>query len=266
MNPSLSLSETSLPIAEHGSDTMHRRTFLSRVTSQAAKAALGVGLVPALHSSVEAEEKEQRGLVFDGEDDYIVIPRLHFNGAHALSMQVRVTPSDVTREQTIIGNQHNAGVGIRLADGYWEAICHMGGQFLRARSDTKVEADRTVELLAVFDAQLIRLYVDGVLQSRGSIVSGKHKPSPYSFMIGADPDRGGLPQNLFAGNIENVRLSGIARDQLKQWKKQTSHKPESYDLLLLRLSEGEGDVVHDSSLFHHHGIVRGATWRKKDEK
>ncbi len=88
--------------------------------------------------------------------------------------------------------------------------------------------------------------------------------SNFPFFVGADP--GGYVKwkdinRLFAGQIDEVRISNIAR-YTNDFKPAARFEPDEHTLALYHFDEGAGDVLKDSSGNGHHGKIVGATWVK----
>lgn len=198
-----------------------------------------------------AESEEQSVLLFNGESSYISIPSVYYPGNCPITVDTVITPASLDGEQTIIGNHHSNGFALRIADEHVEFIMHNGKQYLRARSDEPVTKDASVQLTGVFDGYTVRLHVDQKLQQLQSKWSGTHRASKLPLLIGADPDGGGVPQHLFTGAIEQVRISSVARDRSKAWKRNSFGRQDKFDALYLDISNFEKDTIHDRSRWKH---------------
>ena len=87
----------------------------------------------------------------------------------------------------------------------------MSTSFAICESDSAAKAGRTVHVAGVYDGRFVKLFVDGQLQKRFRWVLGNHIASLLDFMIGADPREPGVPEKLFDGTIDEVRISKVAR-------------------------------------------------------
>ncbi len=245
---------------------LHADTDISR--RQALRLLQGV-IASAISGSIGAksiaqEDEKQRNtvLLFDGEQSHITLPTLIYAGQQPITLEAIVQPATLSGERTIIGNHQGNGVCLRLKSGYFECLMHNGKQFLSARSDTKAETDVAVHIAGVCDGQAVRLYVNRQLQQTAATWSGTHKASPLPLMIGADPDIGGAAQHYFHGSIHKIRISGIARDRMPQWRKNPFGPTDRADAAYFDVENIQGDVLNDISRWRHHGQLHNVKVEK----
>lgn len=104
----------------------------------------------------------------------------------------------------------------------------------------------------------VRFYVNGKQQSK-SEKTGSFKPSPYTLLIGGNPNSRHSVINCLTGKIASVRISNFARyDNVFIPEKQFS--ADANTLALYLMDEGQGTQIQDSSGNGHHGKIYGATW------
>ena len=243
-------------------DEPHRREILKRLRDTVC----GALLLSTNGVSAAEQEKVQHNLLFDGKDDHVTIPSLYYPGRQPITLEARVIPTSVDEERTIIGNHHGNGLALRLQDGYWEFIVHNGKQYLRARSDEQAEVERQVHLSGICDGHTVRLYVHQEPQKMFSVWSGQHRASRLPFMVGADPDGGGLPQHAFTGSISALRISTVARDAVPTWKENPFGKTDRFDAVYWDFTQQDAGVIKDLSRWKHDGKMQGARWGTIREK
>lgn len=162
-----------------------------------------------------AAEPAGTGLRCDRASEPLVVRDCSFGGATAISCSVTCTPDRTDAERTLVGDHHDAGFCLRFHDGYAEFLCHNGTQYLRARSDERLEAYARVTLLGRCDGKTVQLFVDGTLQRQAPAWFGRYRASKHPVHVGADPDASGLPQHHFIGMLHEVRLRADARSDRK---------------------------------------------------
>lgn len=216
---------TSLDVLDPMLDApVSRRAFLSLFTAATAAACTHV---------LSAEREPVDPLRFDGKESFARIKHFAYDGSHPLSIEVTTTPDRIDRDQTILGNHHNGGLGFVLEKGRWTFLCHNGEQYVKAVSDEPATAGEEASLMAVCDGHAVRLYVNGVLQEDAPQWKGHHKASDQPLLLGADPDGTGKPQHHFAGTLRDIRISAMTVDALKNWKKLDLARSRPDHLLLL---------------------------------
>ncbi len=103
--------------------------------------------------------------------------------------------------------------GLFVSDGKPAFSVFLGSAYATASvKEPVLKENEWHHLAGVFDGAEVRLYVDGKLQGR---VPGKgaRKPNALPLFIGADPSSDGRPGSFFAGDIDEVRISKVARYQ-----------------------------------------------------
>jgi len=200
-------------------------------------------------------------LAFDGVDDYVEVPTWKFEGDTPVTIEVVVMPGQIPGNvfAHVASDTERAGLCVRLANGRWEFLAAVGRNFAIAKSDGNVVLNRLVHLAGVWDGQMVRLYVDGRLQSKIAPAAGDFRPSRLPFFIGADPRKRDRAGGFFCGVISELRVSNVARYQ-RNFRPVSPPEPDENTIILLRLNEGQGTVARDSSGNNHHGAIQGAQW------
>ena len=216
-------------------------------------------------NSKKSEAPKKYSLEFMGEAQ-VIIPKLRYDGSHPITLEARVKPysrDDDFVRSSVVANLQLAGVGIHYSRGRW--LFHvnegrdMNAGYASTVSNEDVELDKTIHIAGVYDGKNVWLFVDGKRQTSVNETTLKHVPSPYDFMIGADPNGKGKPHQFFKGVIDEVRISKVAR-YTEDFKPASSFKPDKDTLVLYHFDEGKGMVANDESGNEYHGSIHGATW------
>jgi hypothetical protein len=189
---------------------------------------------------------------------YLLILKLRYDGSHPITLEAIV---QAPYRGTIVGSFDGSGLGLDVSNGHFFFHVNDGrpgnSGYATIKSSVRTSGDKPVHIAGVFDGQKLSLYVDGKLQGTDEIA--RHKVSKQPFMVGADPDSRGSPQQFLNGIIDEVHISRIARYQ-KNFTPPGQHKPDKQTLVLYRFNEGEGDVAHDASDNALHGKIHWAKW------
>lgn len=212
----------------------------------------------AAPSKVESTPK-LTGLSFEGSG-WVIASSVKYDGQAPITLEAMVTANEVDgNNSSVVGNIHNAGIGIMLVDGTWQMLCHDGATYRRAFSDAGAKLGESVHIAGVYDGRVVRLYVNGILQKNVEQMSGPHKASPQPFLIGADPTSSGRPEHLFQGTISSLRISSSAR-YTTNFSVPRAFGADKSTVALWKMDEGEGQVLKDSSGNSHHARINGAKW------
>lgn len=199
-------------------------------------------------------------LVFDGQATRVEVPFLHYDGSHPITLEAIVMLAAAGQAQQVLSNQEFAGLGLAVSSsGCWEFPVREGKRWRTAISSKSAVAKEWVHLAGVFDGQNVALFVNGRLQPTRGIVQGKHKPSGFPFVVGANPGKHWQFSKFFGGLIDEIRVSKTVK-YIKNFvpKRRLTHEGDT--LLLLHFDEGEGLVAFDSSASKHHGTITGGRW------
>jgi hypothetical protein len=199
------------------------------------------------------------GLQFNG-DGWVVASSLKYDGRAPVTLEAVVTATDVGGSgSSVVGNIHNAGIGIMLQDGTWQLICHDGTTYRRARSDESAKVGEKVHIAGVYDGRAVTLYINGIRQKAIEQMSGPHRASPQPFMIGADPTGSGRAEHFLNGTIHSLRISNSAR-YTTNFAVPLAFGADKSTVALWKLDEGQGLVLKDSSGNGHHARINGSKW------
>ncbi len=147
--------------------------------------------------------------------------------------------------------------GIFVTDARPTFSVHLDGEYVTIRApQAALMTDRWHHIAGVYDGQEVRLYVDGQVVARKP-GSGKRDTNDLPLMIGADVNRDGLPTSPFTGEIDEVRLSNIARYSGDQFTPARWHRPDDRSVLHYRMDGLIGPWVYDSSNNHAHAWIVG---------
>lgn len=197
----------------------------------------------------EADPAARGWLRFDGQDDVIAI------GADELTLpdgpftvEFRMRAERFASRQGVVNKTESSEWGFFLNDGTPEFMVHLRGRGYRiARgAEGMLEPGRWYHLAGVFDGEEVRLYVDGALAGRIE-ARGTRTPNRLPLLIGADVDGRGRAVSLYAGALDELRISRGARYAGDSFQPAARHAPDEATLLLLHADEALGPWLRDAS-------------------
>ena len=123
--------------------------------------------------------------------------------------------------------------------------------YLELPSKEPWQWDQWTHLALVFDGKTAAFYANGQLQSRES-TEAKARHNRHPLYVGADPNGRGDPVSFFTGQIDEVRLSGVARYDGPFAPARVFDRDED-TVLLLHFDRPFGSAALDDSGNGHHG-------------
>ena len=207
-------------------------------------------------------------LSFDGEASLADIRNLNVDPFEPLTIEAYATPRSFP--QGIAGISDTAFIvrsdrmGLRLQpDATWAVMGDRTNRNLLIPSTPKVTPGIRVHLASVHDGNVLRFYLDGLLQRE--VAAAELKQSIVWISIGAAWANLTKDERIqcFDGIIDEVRISKAARYE-SEFVPQERFQPDEHTIALYHLDEGSGDELIDSSGNNHHGTIRGATWVNAD--
>ena len=232
------------------------------------------GATAGSSGSAERTLTTKYALQFDGKDDYVATP-VRFDVTQPLTVEAYVTvPRRPEWNQVVLCDANLGGFGLGPREnGKWRMdVQALGGQgsqrdevgYVRVEANDEMEYGRRTHVAAVYDGRVVRLYIDGQVQTRGRAVEDL-VPSTLPILIGANPNEDVGTAENFLGTIDEVRISQTAC-YTKDFTPAERLEADEHTLALYHFDEGAGDVLKDSSGNGHHGTIHGGTWVRVDEE
>lgn len=156
----------------------------------------------------------------------------------------------------VVCKTETSGFGIFANGGVPDFMVHLDGNYVSARAQGKIPTDRWTHVAGVYDGEEVRLYVDGELAAR-TTGSGTRSVRPLPLIVGADVDSSGRATSHFRGDLDEVRISTVARYTGPGFTPQRRHEPDDSTSLLLHLDVASGPWAFDASARRAHGIRVG---------
>ncbi|MBM3976483.1 MAG: hypothetical protein FJ299_05785 [Planctomycetes bacterium] len=148
--------------------------------------------------------------------------------------------------------------GLFASGGRAEFVVHLGGKYVRAKSDGAVLAsERWQHVAGVFDGSQLRVYVDGKLVGKGT-GAGTRRTNDLPLYVGADVTRSGAPDALFDGDVDGVRIASVARYSGDAFTPQRIPSIDEHTVLALDMEERMGLWALDGSGRGAHAEMVGA--------
>ena len=166
---------------------------------------------------------------------------------HPFTIECRLRARSFAERTGLLCKTESSEFGVFVNDGVPEFIVHLNGAYVSARADdTVLTTGQWHHLAAVFDGAELRLYVDGALSAR-SPGSGVRTARAVPLILGADTTGAGRATSPFDGDLDEVRLSTVARYTGEAFTPARRHTPDEQTHLLLHLDDLVGVWVYDHS-------------------
>lgn len=206
---------------------------------------------------------ERRGahegvLVLDGKAACVELPGARMalpDGPFTVECWIR--GDDFRGRRAIVAKTEQSEFGLFGSDGELDFLVHAGGRYASAKSGKAVlVAGQWHHVAGVFDGEEARCYLDGKLLAAAK-GSGARKTNTLPLFVGADPGSRGEPSSFFAGSIDDVRLSQVARYAGESFAPPVRHERDGDTVWLLPCDGDFGPWAIDASGRHAHGTLRG---------
>lgn len=148
-------------------------------------------------------DEDKGGFVFNGTNSYIDCGLKNYDFKKSITIMIKVKFNSLDGYQHIIGNWEVAGGGIvKKDDNTITFEQYLGGDYRRAKSNTKVVIGKWYTLVGVYDGSKLKLYIDGNLEASVSN-NNSIKVSNVPFYIGGNPEFD-ANNNLSADECSNI--------------------------------------------------------------
>ena len=161
------------------------------------------------------------------------------------TLEAWVRPQATAGYTGVIAKTQSSEFALFSDEGVPQFDVHLDGRYATATAQTKLPTDRWSHVAGVFDGQAVTIYIDG--ERVGSKpASGKRTRNRLPLWLGADPGNAGEATRPFRGDVDEVRLSSVARyaDSFEPVRRQS---PDDKTVLLFHLDKTVGPFVIDHS-------------------
>ncbi len=200
---------------------------------------------------------QDRSLVLDGASA-AVIPSQKIKLADGpLTLECWFTGEDYAGRRGLVTKTEGSEYGLFVTDGKPGFSVHVGGEYADAEvTGSVLKPGVRYHLAGVYDGKSAKLYLDGNLLA-GVDRAGKRKTNDLPLVIGGDVDGAGKPTSEFAGTIEAVRLSNVARYSGNAFAPAQDWAPDANTVLLFDMDRNMGPWAIDESESHAHAKLVG---------
>ena len=174
-------------------------------------------------------------------------------GAFTLEAWIRPTKHD--RSRGIVCNTQSSGYALFLHNGLPQFDVHLDGSYVSPAGDEKITLDSWTHVAGVYDGSSAKLFLNGKL-TQSLPASGARTQNQLPLYIGADPDGYGNPSREFAGQIDEVRLSKVAR-YTAEFEPQLRFQSDENTVVLLHLDQKFGPFLINASQSHVPALIFG---------
>jgi hypothetical protein len=174
-----------------------------------------------------------------------------------MTLEAWVRGEDYGARCALVAKTDNSDYALFGSKGAAEFSLWLGNGYVRATAaEGTLQPGRWHHVAGVFDGDEVRCYVDGRLLARAP-ATGSRRQNRLPLFVGADPDGKGQPTSFFAGSLDEVRLSQVARYSGPGFVPPVRHRPDADTVLLLHLDTDFGPWTADSAPNGAHATRRG---------
>ena len=213
---------------------------------------LDARLAPLPRPSVET------ALELDGLDDVLIVAHDAFSLPDGpFTLEAWISPGDLSGRRGLVAKTESSEYGIFVSDGAPEFSVHLDGKYRTAgSSEPIIHPGEWQHIAGVYDGSEVRLYLNGDLIDAAP-ASGTRRLNTLPLMIGADTDRRGNPMSHFPGQIDEVRLSTIARYSGSRFEPERRLSPDAETVVLFQMNGSVGAWVVGENTRHTRATLLG---------
>ncbi|MGE3172800.1 MAG: LamG-like jellyroll fold domain-containing protein [Planctomycetota bacterium] len=173
-----------------------------------------------------------------------------------LTVEAWLRGDDLSGRRAVVAKTETSEFGLFASDGKLSFLVFVGGDYAIAGSDGPVlEPGRWHHVAGVFDGSTARVFLDGAPLAEVP-TAGRRRTNAHPLLIGADPDRRGAPTSPFRGQLDEVRVSTVARYRAA-FTPARRFAADDDTALLLHLDRDQGAWTADAGPRGAHGERRG---------
>lgn len=196
-------------------------------------------------------------LSFDGSGNWVSVSSDRLEVPGEMTLECWFRPRGFEGRTGLVTKTQGSEYGIFINNGRPRFSIHLDGRYVTALANAPVlETGRWHHVAGVFDGSEVRLYVDGKLAD-AKAASGRRKVNGLPLVIGGDVDADGSAVSLFSGDIDEVRLSRVARYEGSGTGPTHGEASDGDTALLIRFDEHIGPWIPDRSEARAHGVLEG---------
>ena len=214
--------------------------------------------LPAPADLGQARAAHEGVLALDGNHACLEVPAAQLALPDGpLTLEAWLFATDLAGRRALVAKTQSSEFCLFCSDGIPEFSVFLGDQYATAKTGKPVlTKDRWFHLAGVFDGSNLRCYVDGALVAEVA-GKGQRKTNTLSLFVGADPDGASRPTSFFAGKVDEVRLSKVAR-YTGPFTPAARFEHDADTVLLLHLDDDFGPWSPDASGQRAHALRRGS--------
>ena len=134
----------------------------------------------------------------------------YINPASAFTLEAWVNPREASSiTMSVIGKNYQTGYFLGIQSSGRIVFYPKGSSFLRSRVSGTVPAGQWTHIAATYNGSLTSIYINGVLDTSTTAISGAPTPNNDTLFVGAD--RVGADNLFFYGYMDNIRIWTSAR-------------------------------------------------------
>lgn len=197
-------------------------------------------------------------LALDGEGDALRVPHASLSLPDGpLTVEGWLSAREFRPRQGFVNKTEQGEFGLFVDDGRPSFTVFLGNDYVSARAAERVlEPSRWHHVAGQFDGESVQLFVDGALVATKS-GRGARRMLELPLLVGADVSRDGSPNSCFPGELDEVRISTVARYSTSRFEPMRRFENDSDTALLLHMDGALGPWMPDASSARAHATKLG---------
>lgn len=161
---------------------------------------------------------------FNGFSSYVSVPNTsNLSPTGAITIEAWVNPTQLgPNTMAVAGKNYQTGYFLGIQVSGRIVFYPKGNNSLRSRVSGIIPVNKWTHIAATYNNSLTSIYINGILDTSSSAITGALTVNTDSLFLGADRVTTQVPNLYFKGRLENVRIWGNARTSSQISENKTS--------------------------------------------
>lgn len=201
---------------------------------------------------------QELAMRFDGNGDYLEVPSANITLPDGpMTLECWFNPRRMQGRTGLLTKTENSEYGFFVGDGTPSFSIFLGDAYVDVAGERgSITTNAWHHIAGVYDGNQVRLYLDGK-QIASQDARASRRSNDLPLLIGADVTRSGAGTSYFNGQIDEVRVSTVARYHASEFPPTRRFTNDADTAMLIHMDGAIGPWTYDESGHRAHPFMRG---------